>query len=43
MVIATILMGLVVIFNGYLMIQPDSKTGIMSDLSPIIIGNVAGM
>ena len=43
MVTSTILMGLAVIFSGYLMIQMEAKTGIMSDLSPLIVGNVAGM
>ena len=43
MVTSTILMGLAVVFSGYLMIQVEAKTGIMSDLSPLIVGNVAGM
>ena len=43
MVTSTVLMGLMVILSGYLMLQADAKTGILSDISPVIIGNIAGM
>lgn len=42
MVTSALLMGLVVIFSGYLMLRTNGKSGILSDVSPVIIGNIAG-
>lgn len=43
MVTSALLMGLVVIFSGYLMLRTNGKSGILSDVSPVIIGNIAAI
>ncbi|XP_065061442.1 uncharacterized protein LOC135688500 isoform X2 [Rhopilema esculentum] len=43
MVTATVIMGIAVVLSGFLMLSSEGRSGILSDVSPVIIGNIAAV
>lgn len=43
MVTSTVIMGIAAVFSGFLMVSESPRTGILSDVVPVLSGNVAAL